>query len=87
MNKKHQKIRQKAVERLRRRKKRDEVSQKKFESQRLDYLKSKLQESIAKESALKTVNKGVWIDINNQAEKDVLIKEKTVGFNKDLFNG
>ena len=34
-----------------------------------------------------TFNKGVWIDINNQAEKDVLIKEKTVGFNKDLFNG
>ena len=87
MNKKHQKIRQRAVERSRRRKKRDEVSQKKFESQRLDYLKTKSQESIAKESKLKTFNKEVWSDINNQNEKDVLEKEKTVGFNKDLFNG
>jgi hypothetical protein len=85
MNKKYQDIRQRAVERLRRRKKRDDISKKKFESQRLDYLKAKSQESIAKESELKTFNKGVWID--NNSVPDVLKKEKTVGFNKDLFNG
>ena len=86
MNKKYQEIRQRAVERLRRRKKRDEISKKKFESQRLDYLKTKSQESIAKESELKTFNKGIWID-NSKNIQDVLKKEKTVGFNKDLFNG
>jgi hypothetical protein len=87
MNKKYQKIRQKAVERLRRRKRRDEISQKKFESQRLNHIIAKSQESVAKEIELKTFNKGVWIDINNNNGQDVLKKEKTVGFNKDLFNG
>jgi hypothetical protein len=42
---------------------------------------------VAKEIELKTFNKGVWIDINNNNGQDVLKKEKTVGFNKDLFNG
>jgi hypothetical protein len=86
MNKKYQEIRQRAVERLRRRKKRDEISKKKFESQRLDYLKTKSRESMAKESEFKTFNKGIWID-NSKNIQDVLKKEKTVGFNKDLFNG
>jgi nucleoside-diphosphate-sugar epimerase len=48
---------------------------------------AKSQESAAKEIELKTFNKGIWIDINNNNGQDVLKKEKTEGFNKDLFNG
>jgi len=85
-NKKLQKIRQRAKEKSLFRAKRKNEAQRRFEEGRKEHIRKTIRNSIVNEITNKSFSKGNWSGDKSSNSDDVLPKNKTVGFNKELFN-
>ena len=86
MNHKYQRIRSNAQKRALARRRRKEIAQRDFEQDRLEHIKLKMLESMAKEKIEGTFNKDSWSGTTNTNNIDVLKEEKKIGFDKELFS-
>lgn len=87
MNRKYQRIRQAAKRRAVNRTKRKKEAQIRFEADRIAHQAQLLKESYAKEIQEQTFKRPIDISNSTINNLEVLDKKKTVGFNKELFDG
>ena len=87
MNRKYQRIRQAAKRRAVNRTKRNKEAQIRFEADRIAHQAQLLKESYAKEIQEQTFKRPIDISNSTINNLEVLDKKKTVGFNKELFDG
>jgi len=85
-NKKLQKIRQRAKEKSLFRAKRKNEAQRRFEEGRKEHIRKTIRNSIVNEITNKSFSRGNWSGVKSSNSDDVLPKNKTVGFNKELFS-
>jgi hypothetical protein len=85
-NKKLQKIRQRAKEKSLLRAKRKIEAQRRFDEGRKEHIRKTIRNSIVNEITNKSFSRGNWSGDKSSNSDDVLPKNKTVGFNKELFN-
>ena len=85
-NRKLQKIRQRAKEKSLLRAKRKIEAQRRFEEGRKEHIRKTIRSSIVNEITNKSFSKGDWARDKSSNDENVLPKNKTVGFNKELFN-
>lgn len=85
MNKKYQKIRQKAKEKSLLRARRKEESRRRFLESRKEHIKKTLKDSMIQERIAPTFDKSGWGQDKSSSTKNVLDNQNT-GFNKDLFS-
>lgn len=87
MNRKYQKIRERARQRHLDRLRRKKEAQSLFEISRKEHIKSSVRESIVTEKINHTFDKGSWTNESTDKLPDVLEKSGSKGFDKDKFNG